>query len=823
VNPIIGLFFVAALELGLAAAVLLRNPRRPVNRWFAAYATTLATWGALVGLRRVVSPDLILPVMRVLFSTAALIPVTFCQLAVVFPRLGSARPRALQAITTAGLLISGVAFSPWIVTGIEHVVGKEPQPQYGLLHKGFAIYFLLSFGWGVAHLAVKLRHARGFGRAQLQYLLFGAGITTAGALITNLVVPLVFGTSHLGVYGPYFTLFWLGFAAHSIVRHRLMDLRVVISRTAAYALGWALTAGLLVGGAVFLDTRYVAGDPTLKPPGAVFLGLCASVLFLAVAPRLRRLADRYLYRPAYDPAQLVREGSRTMGTFGDPVRVVTAMGELIDSALHLESLVILVQSRDGADLLPAFQHHVDPAFTWPERLPAASALGRELSWATGAVVRDDLVGRAGLEGPDPAGAELRAWNAEIAIPVRDGQLVALILGGPKLSGDSYFGDDLSLMETLASELAIGLKNAQLYHEIVLIKEYNERVLAHMDSGVVAVGGEGVVTTFNPAAERMTGLPVDRVLGEPMARLDRALQAVLQDGLSGQREAETEITVSHAEGRILPLVVHTSALHDHEGRVSGAIAVLNDHTRLRAREEDKRRVDRLAAMGAMATGIAHEIRNPLVAIKTFAELLPERASDEEFHSTFAKVAVKEIHRIEKLLGRLRALAGPTTVPLRPLDLQVPLSETLDLLRGEADRRRARLVVEIEPGLPPILGEPDQLKQLFLNLALNALEAMVSGGTLSVSVRADRERPDRGLVTVRVTDTGPGIAREELTRVFEPFFTTKSSGTGLGLAICRSIADAHRAALWAEPGPAGVGTAFVVQFPAVLDAVLSEVIR
>ena len=118
-----------------------------------------------------------------------------------------------------------------------------------------------------------------------------------------------------------------------------------------------------------------------------------------------------------------------------------------------------------------------------------------------------------------------------------------------------------------------------------------------------------------------------------------------------------------EGRALPLVVHTSALHDHKGAVSGAIAVLNDHSRLKALEEDKRRTDRLSALGAMATGIAHEIRNPLVAIKTFAELLPERADDHEFRSTFAKVAVKEIHRIEQLLGRLRALAVPSVLPAR----------------------------------------------------------------------------------------------------------------------------------------------------------------
>jgi signal transduction histidine kinase len=304
-------------------------------------------------------------------------------------------------------------------------------------------------------------------------------------------------------------------------------------------------------------------------------------------------------------------------------------------------------------------------------------------------------------------------------------------------------------------------------------------------------------------------------------LDPAIRAVLRSGLVEHSDSETDVTVSHHEGRILPLVIHTSALHDHKGQVSGAIAVLNDHSRLKALEEDKRRTDRLSALGAMATGIAHEIRNPLVAIKTFAELLPERADDHEFRSTFAKVAVKEIHRIEQLLGRLRALAVPSSFPLRPLDLQVPLAETLDLLRGEADRRRVRSVVEIEHDLPPILGELDQLKQLFLNLFLNGLEAMTAGGTLTVTVRADRELADRGVITVRVTDTGPGIPREDLSRVFEPFFTTKSTGTGLGLAICRSIADAHRAALWADPGPAGLGTTFVVQFPTLVGSVTETV--
>jgi PAS domain S-box-containing protein len=824
-TPILGLFAVALMELGLAIGVLWRNPRRAVNRWFAALAATLALWGTLVGLRRSLGdPVAVLAAVRVLFAAAPLIPVTFLQFAAVFPRPAQSRHALRQVVAWLGLFISGLAFSPWIVVDVAQPRPEYFQPVYGPLYPVFALYFVACFAWGLVELAAQFRNATGFARAQLHYVWLGTLLAAAGAVVVSLAIPLVTGSSRWSLFGPYFTLIWVGFLAHSIVRHRLMDIRVVISRTAAYTLGWGLTTGLLVGGVVFVDSLFPQKNPTLSPVGAVVLGLAASGLFVASSRRLKRLADRYLYRPAYDSRQLIREGSRAMGAVGDAAQVVSAMAELINQALHLERLAIAVWDRDREAFLPVYTHHVDLAHVWPARLlNLASPLVRELEGSVGALIPDDLMVRPDPVETGPILADLRGWGAEVAVPVRDGQLIAVILAGPKLAGDPFFREDLDLLETLASELAIGLKNAQLYHEVVSIKEYNERILAHMDSGVIAVREDGVVTTFNPAAERIIGQSAARVLGQAMASLTDAVEGVLRDSLTGQKDSETEISVTHPEGRVLPLVVHTSALHDAKGMVRGAIAVLNDHSRLKALEEDKRRADRLAALGAMATGIAHEIRNPLVAIKTFAELLPERADDHEFRSTFAKVAVKEIHRIEQLLGRLRALAVPTAFPLRPLDLQVPIVDTVDLLRGEADRRRVRFLVEIERDCPPILGELDQLKQLFLNLFLNGLEAMAAGGTLSISVRADRERSDRGILTVRVTDTGPGIPREDIGRVFEPFFTTKAKGTGLGLAICRSIADAHRAALWAEPGPAGVGTAFVIQFPALVGANVSEVLR
>ncbi len=829
---ILGLFVVAGLEIGLALAVWLQAPHRRVNRWFAAFAGALAAWGSANALFRLVDePAASLILARTAFATAALIPVTFFGFASVFPAATTARSRPLQLITLAGLFICGLAFSPWIVAEVRHV-GAEAQPAYGPLHPVFAAYFVACFTWGLVHLALQLRQAKGFARAQLQYLFLGTALACAGAMTTNLLVPLVLRTSRFNAYGPYFTLIWVAFTAHSIVRHRLMDIRVFISRSAVHVAGWLLTAGVLIAGSVALGEIVLGYD--MPPALDVALGLVAALCFSLVAPHTRRLADRYLYRPAYDGRQLVREGSRLMGTLADPGRVAAAMADLLAGALRVERLAILVGDRERDAFVPVVTRQVDPAGPWPPRVTTSSALVRELGGTPGSLLAEELGRRPPSREAAAIASDLREWRAEVAVPVRrEGELIALLLAGPKLSGDPYFVEDLELLETMASQLAIGLKNAQLYQEIVSIKEYNERILARMDSGVVAVRDDGVVTTFNPAAERITGIAAGSVLDRSLQALDPALQAILRASLAGQPDAESEILIGHPDGRTLPLLTHTSGLHDASGRLRGAIAVFNDHSRLKAMEEDKRRADRLAAMGALATGIAHEIRNPLVAIKTFAELLPERADDQEFKSTFAKVAAKEVHRIEELLGRLRALAVPAVTTLHPLELGGPIADTLDLLRGEADRRHVRVLSEIEADLPPILGETDQLKQLFLNLLLNALEAMAGSGTLSVTVRADRprRRPGRprpdgeggGLVTVRVTDTGPGIPREDLQRVFEPFFTTKSHGTGLGLAICRGIADAHRARLWAEAGPAGVGTAFVIQFPALAGVPAAEVLR
>jgi len=243
-------------------------------------------------------------------------------------------------------------------------------------------------------------------------------------------------------------------------------------------------------------------------------------------------------------------------------------------------------------------------------------------------------------------------------------------------------------------------------------------------------------------------------------------------------------------------------------------VFSDLSKIKALESEKRRAERLAAFGTLVSGIAHEIKNPLVAIRTFAELLPERFTDADFRDTFAKVVVAEIGRIDDLVAKLRGLVVPSVQQAAITDIREPIMDTLALLSGQLEQTRTTVRRAFLDPAPLVAVDPNQLKQLSLNLFQNAIEAMGHGGALTVRVRRG-DTHDTPTVLVEVEDTGPGIPESIRNSIFNPFFTTKEQGTGLGLAICRGITDAHHGTIRADPSDEGHGTTITVEFPAATE--------
>ena len=635
----------------------------------------------------------------------------------------------------------------------------------------------------------------------LAFVLSGALITT-----TNVVLPLLLGTSAYGRYGPLFSLLLLGITGHAIIRHRLLDIRLVIHKGATYLAALVLTAGALA--------LVLAGANVLLPDEHDFSFreiLLASLVVLVFTPAragVQRLFDRYLYRNPYDYAHTLREASHALTGTIDLQSLLGLTGAVIESTFHPHGIgIYLFESEDGEFVLSWSLS--SPSL--PPTIANTSVVVTALAVRT-LLFSDEVLSVEPSLPTDGLRDILHSLRTEVVIPLREeGDLIGFVVLGAKRSGDPYFSNDVDLLTTLANQAAVAVRNAQTHARVVQMNEQMNKVLETIESGVVAVGPRGRITLFNRAAEQLTGTATKLAHGQPPECLPDPLPELLKStAADGQPRSHIEFSLPGLAGQLVPLICSTSPLRGPGGATLGAVAVLNDISRLKELEQEKRRAERLASIEAIASGLIHEIRNPLVGIKTYAQLLPSRGTSEEFRDMFSRTAGREIGRIDDLLSRFRTISRASQHPMQPVDISGPLRDTFETLHAQMEDRQIRLRQVGDGARRPVLGNPSQLQQLFLNLCLNAIQAMEPGGELTVRVVDLSEGGGKTLI-VEVADTGPGIPEALLGTVFDPFVTTKPHGTGLGLAICRGIADAHHARLVARNNVGRPGCTFTVEFP------------
>jgi two-component system nitrogen regulation sensor histidine kinase GlnL len=335
------------------------------------------------------------------------------------------------------------------------------------------------------------------------------------------------------------------------------------------------------------------------------------------------------------------------------------------------------------------------------------------------------------------------------------------------------------------------------------------VLAGLPDAVIAVDSGLRVVFWNGAAEELTGRSARRVEGRLVKEVFPAgvsLVSRLGETLAtGESRSEAGGTLETIEGRTIHVSVVTAPLFARDGTVEAAVAVVRDVSRIRQLEDEVRRGETLAAAGRMAVGVAHEIRNPLGAIRGAVQLLARELGEDPRLREYTDVLLKEVDRVNRIIEAMLDLGRPVQLRRAPLNLH-QLLERVTLLQEESARsRRVSVVRRYDPSLPPILGDEDRLIQVFHNLVVNALDAMKSGGRLTLSTRVSLNplygKIDVGggkgtMVEVQVADEGAGIPTGVLTRVFDPFFTTKDRGLGLGLAVCHRILEEHHGAIQVE---------------------------
>jgi len=353
-----------------------------------------------------------------------------------------------------------------------------------------------------------------------------------------------------------------------------------------------------------------------------------------------------------------------------------------------------------------------------------------------------------------------------------------------------------------------------------MEEYYENIFSSLIDGIVVVDAEFRISTFTVVAEQMTGLQSAAVLNRPISEIfpeNPELHTLLQKSMrTGRSYSDSSFSLQGCLGKRRDVGLVTSPLIDLKGRSVGGVIVFRDLSRMRVLEERLRKSERLASLGILAAGMAHEIKNPLGGIRGATQLLRDELGEGNPLRENTDIVVREVDRLNRIVQELLEFSRPPQLELRALNVHQVLDRVISLTRMENANSRVSMVRNFDPSLPEVRGDPDQLTQVFLNLLRNGIEAMNHEGTLKLTTRmlpgyhvlGDGGEKIR-MIAVDVEDSGGGISAEEVGRIFDPFYTGKAGGVGLGLALCHRIIEEHGGKI--DVGNTTQGACFTVMLP------------
>jgi len=337
--------------------------------------------------------------------------------------------------------------------------------------------------------------------------------------------------------------------------------------------------------------------------------------------------------------------------------------------------------------------------------------------------------------------------------------------------------------------------------------FADEVVSHLPVGLIATDRSGRISFFNDAAEKITGLRRSTVENRhPQLFLPKKLCGLEQQLDQGFTISEQEMECTFSENRSVPVSVSAARITNSAGDMIGQVIILRDLAEIRRLQAEIRRQEKLAAIGGLAAGVAHEIRNPLSSIKALASFFGGRFADDREAIEAARVMGQEVDRLNRSVTELLEFARPTDLKRQAVDISALVSRSLQLIQQDAANQSVDVSFTAEDPLRPAWVDPDRLAQCLLNLYLNAIQAMKNGGRLTIRINNDG---DDGVI-IRVSDTGRGISPDQISQVFDPYFTTKNKGTGLGLAVVYKIIEAHDGRVTVESTPEK-GTTFSLRVP------------
>ncbi len=719
-------------------------------------------------------------------------------------------------VISTDLMVKGVAVKAW---GRESVLG----PMFPV----FAAYCALTLVYSFWVLIAKNRLSYGLQRTQIGYIFVSFLMIGVPNFLANIIFPAFFQNYRFIEPALYFALPEAAIAAYTILKHRLMSVEIIIQKGFIYTTVSALIVALYALVVIVSETllRGVVGYSSLIATSVSVLVIAA--IFQPLVKTLQNLTDRIFFRDRYDYRRMLREVGHKTASVIKLEDLTKLIASTFIEAMKVSEISLLLWDREKATYKSAVIDYFSGQSNYKRiEIDEKSPIVEYLRITKDALVVDELediiLQKKPFEDEDKqfykllldVKEEMGRLGGSLWVPIiSKNELAGIIFLGYKLSGDSFTAEDIELLNTLADQAAVSLENARLYEEVLSVKNYTQDVLDAMVSGVLTVDLKGQIVTFNPMAEKITGLFLEAVVDKNFKEVfseKSIISQVLQNTLAGRSFKNFEASFVSGDRGLVPVSITSSLLKDSNGRKTGALLAITDLTEVKALEGKVRQADKIGALGTMAAGMAHEIKNPLSSMKVLSQLFPLKFNDEEFRKKFMEIMPKEISRIDRIVESLLGFARAASPKFVPVDLKTMIEDDIAYFNEQARNSKIKIMTEFAE-IPLIDADPDQLSQVFSNLILNAIQAMPEGGELRLKTREGSKTENiLRTIEIEVSDTGHGISEENLKKLFDPFFTTKYAGTGLGLTISHSIIDGHKGTIDVK-SQAGKGTTFIISLP------------
>lgn len=756
-------------------------------------------------------------------STLLLAPM-LVHFALVFPERASGPIR-----NRLGWLLLPIVYAPAVALGITQAVLLAGDAGSAVFMQAVEVVWSLEVMYlatcvltGLALMILTLRRVPSVtSQRQLRWIVWGA-LLGGLPFALGYAFPWAFGlaAAPLDVTAIPLGLIPLAFAL-AIVRYRLRDIEVIVKLGTGYA---AVVSAML---AIYLVLDWLAREVFLDESdghSSIIALLATAVVVLVASPvknAIQAMLDRAHYRDRYNYRRALVGFARELNGDLDLNRLAERLVTRVTETLAVDHTVLMlapIASDMGQQFRPSHAGGSREVADWPVLEPGSS-IGQRLTERYTVMLDEPVSAR---RHPEEEVVFWRDQGIHYFVPCvsKEGTIGVLALG-TKTNGAPLSSEDVALLSAVAAQVATAIENGRLYSqlqskaaEVDRIREFNENIIQSLNDGLVVLDLSGRVLRWNSALELSYGLTARAAVGEQLTalfdssftgRLDQA-QRESPDGVTLYR---VPLTSRHEDGgRQLLVNVALAPLRTPDGDTSGMMVILEDITDRVQLEEQLQLSDKMASVGLLAAGVAHEVNTPLTGISSFTQMLLEGTDPDDPRTSLLEKIERQTFRAAKIVNGLLNLSRPGRPDSSgPVDVNVVMSDVLVLLEHQLQTSNIQLHRGLSPTPTVVQGAEFKLQQVFLNLILNARDAMPDGGWLSIDSRVEE-----GCAVIEVADTGSGIANEDLSRIYDPFFTTKEvgQGTGLGLSIVYGVIKEHGGTIGCKSGP-GEGTRFTVTLP------------